>query len=73
MWACQWRELRPMVFGGGGDSTKIAQGADRSNGRAVAPSTLEEGEGFVMGKRQSGGRDGAGTYEMVGMAPRESS
>ena len=63
MWACQWRELRPMAFGGRPKDTSAAT----ANGHAPE---LEAGEGFEMGERRGGGRDGAGTYEMVGMAPK---
>ncbi|WPG98037.1 Hypothetical protein R9X50_00082100 [Acrodontium crateriforme] len=64
MWACQWRELQPMAFGGHKPKpqTKAAEGR--------LP-TIEEGEGFEMGNERGKGRDGAGSYEMVGMAPRE--
>jgi ABC-type nickel/cobalt efflux system permease component RcnA len=72
MWACQWRELRPIAFGGGAkDAPAAAAAAAASNGHAPE---LEAGEGFVMGGRRGGGggggSDGAGTYEMVGMAPK---
>lgn len=61
MWACQWRELRPMAFGG---TPKDATTAE--HGRPA-----EEGEGYEMGTRSGGGRDGAGTYEMVDAPNRE--
>ncbi|KAK5686286.1 hypothetical protein LTS10_002402 [Elasticomyces elasticus] len=61
IWACRWRELQPMAFGG-----KSSKGKQPANGHAVDVNTMEEGEG--SGSR---GRDGAGTYEMVSMAPRE--
>lgn len=67
MWACQWRELQPMAFGGKGKQR--AQPA--ANGHPPEPGPVEEGEGFTMGNGRSRGRDGAGTYEMVGMAPKE--
>ena len=65
VWACQWRELRPMSFGG--KAKQQADPATLENGQATEP---ENGEGFSMGGGERG-RDGAGTYEMVGMAPRE--
>ncbi|KAF7198104.1 Protein SYS1 [Pseudocercospora fuligena] len=61
MWACQWRELRPMAFGG-----KPKDVAAAENGHAP-----EEGEGYEVGSRRGGGRDGAGNYEMVEMPNRE--
>ncbi|KAF2169652.1 hypothetical protein M409DRAFT_64710 [Zasmidium cellare ATCC 36951] len=66
MWACQWRELRPMAFGG--KSKQQAEPGTVANGH---PPEADEGAGFEMGSGRSGGRDGAGAYEMVGMAPRE--
>ncbi|TKA60628.1 hypothetical protein B0A55_10589 [Friedmanniomyces simplex] len=69
IWACQWRELRPMAFGG---KSSKGQQAGAVNGHAIEPSALEEGEGYAAGSAGRGrGRDGAGSYEMVGMAPRE--
>lgn len=51
MWACQWRELQPMAFGG----------------KAKSPTkTADEGEGYEMGTLRGAGRDGAGSYENVG-------
>ena len=52
-----------MAFGGRPKDTSAAT----ANGHAPE---LEAGEGFEMGERRGGGRDGAGTYEMVGMAPK---
>lgn len=67
VWACQWRELRPMSFGG--KAKQQSDPATLENGGATAP---DNGEGFSMGSGGRG-RDGAGTYEMVGMAPKEPS
>jgi hypothetical protein len=50
MWACQWRELQPMAFGG--------------KPTAPAKAANIEGEGFEMGVIR--GSDGAGRYETVG-------
>ncbi|KAK3677349.1 hypothetical protein LTR78_002887 [Recurvomyces mirabilis] len=69
IWACQWRELQPMAFGG--KSSKGKQRAEAANGHAVGPAEVADEEaGYEMGGGRGGGRDGAGTYEMVGMAPR---
>jgi len=58
VWSCQYRELRPIKFGG----------ASRAAGRsAVSEAALEEGEGFERGRGRGVGRDGGGVYEMVGM------
>jgi hypothetical protein len=51
MWACQWRELQPMAFGGKAKSPAKASGND--------------GEGYEMGTLRGAGRDGAGSYENV--------
>lgn len=50
-----------MMFGG--NSTKQPATGSQANGNA--PEDLEAGH--EMGSRRGGGRDGAGTYEMVGM------
>lgn len=57
VWACQWRELKPIAFGG---KTK-----DPINGSREG----DEESGLT---REDGGssRDGAGTYEMASMASR---
>ena len=56
VWACQWRELRPINFG----SKSTAQ---QGNGAAK-----DDGVGETRGTGRGRGRDGAGEYEMVGMA-----
>ena len=53
VWACQWRELKPINFG--------------SKTPAQQPVTEEEG-GDSRGRGRGRGRDGAGEYEMVGMS-----
>jgi len=69
VWVCRWRELQPLVFG-----TKKSNAAEvvTARGGSEAASMEEgEGEGYAMGRSARSGRDGAGGYEMVGMAPRE--
>ena len=68
MWACRWRELKPMSFGGG---NKGKERADPSSSKEAQSAAGDGGEGYEMGSGRGRGRDGAGTYEMVGMAPRE--
>ena len=73
MWACRWRELKPIAFGGQGKGKGRATGdVEAANGR---PRGAEgEGEGYAMGsgRGRGRGRDGAGAYEMVGMnVPKE--
>lgn len=76
MWACQWRELRPINFGGG---------SGRKEGRSVVRETGNEGEreggtkvpgdeehgwwGRGRGQRGRGRDPGGGRdeYEMVGL------
>lgn len=53
----------------GGKAKQQSDPATLENGGATAP---DNGEGFSMGSGGRG-RDGAGTYEMVGMAPKEPS
>ncbi|KAH7378807.1 integral membrane protein S linking to the trans Golgi network-domain-containing protein [Pyrenochaeta sp. MPI-SDFR-AT-0127] len=53
VWACQWRELRPINFG---NKTTTRQ----------QPAT-DDDAGESRGRSRGRGRDGAGEYEMVGM------
>ncbi|KAF2459562.1 integral membrane protein S linking to the trans Golgi network-domain-containing protein [Lineolata rhizophorae] len=52
VWSCQWRELKPIKFGGRGSSQRQE----------------DEGVGFRQGGQHGMGKDGAGEYEMVGMS-----
>ena len=52
VWACQWRELKPINFG--------------SKTAAKQP-VADEGAGESRGRGRGRGRDGAGEYEMVDM------
>lgn len=76
VWACQWRELRPVKFGGSAapNNNKAsggARGQEQENARAGDERVLEggEGEGYEVGghRGRGRGRDGGGLYEMVGM------
>jgi hypothetical protein len=58
VWACQWRELRPINFG--------------SKPPARQQPAEDEG-GESRGRGRGRGRDGAGEYEMVGMNGGDSS
>jgi hypothetical protein len=66
IWACQWRELRPINFGG----------------RPVVPTTnngsangddADDGEGYARGRGRGRGRNGSAAYEMVGMSEQAES
>ncbi|KAH9905767.1 integral membrane protein S linking to the trans Golgi network-domain-containing protein [Xylariomycetidae sp. FL2044] len=79
-YGCQWRELRPISFGGhsgsggggvgGGGRSRSAEGAGgegaAENGGASGGHGDEE-MGFSRGRGRGRGRDGAGEYEMVGL------
>lgn len=58
VWACRWRELRPIGFGG----AAAAKGKGRDG---------DEGVGYLVGKGKGRGRDGGGEYEMVGFKDGE--
>jgi len=61
VWTCQYRELRPINFGGAPQST--------TGESSMAASTNEgdEEQGYGRGRGRGRGRDGAGEYEMVGI------
>jgi len=62
VWSCQYRELRPINFGGSKATT--------TNGDATTLNTTDGGDeeqGYGRGRGRGRGRDGAGEYEMVGM------
>ena len=69
IYACRWRELRPIIFGG--SQAAAPRGGD-------GPATPQPGEtggdeeaGFVRGCGRGRGMDGAGAYEMVEMKAEE--
>lgn len=68
MYACQWRELRPINFGG---ASAAAPGTGSTNANALPEEDRLAGdEEMGYGRRARGrGRDGAGEYEMVGLKP----
>ncbi|KAI1769836.1 integral membrane protein S linking to the trans Golgi network-domain-containing protein [Hypoxylon cercidicola] len=72
-YGCQWRELRPISFGGnGGRNTNNAEGSTEAaaqNGGAASGDQGDEEMGFSRGRGRGRGRDGsgAGEYEMVGL------
>ena len=57
IWACQWRELKPMAFGG-----RSSKGKERAT---------EESVGLMNGAENGALRGGSGAYEMSAMPPRE--
>lgn len=62
MWACQWRELRPIAFGG--SSSQEGSNHEEQTGGVIG--TLLQG---IMGRGRKG--EGGGEYEMV--SPKENS
>ena len=63
VWACQWRELRPINFGAAARAI-----IPPANGvHAEANGANDSGEGYSRGRGRGRGRDGSGGYEMVGM------
>lgn len=54
VWACQWRELKPINFGGKAASKQPENAAD-------------DGVGEPRGRGRGRGRDGAGEYELADM------
>ncbi|PBP19805.1 hypothetical protein BUE80_DR009306 [Diplocarpon rosae] len=67
LWACQWRELRPINFGG--PAVQATNGVPAEEGDTAG----EEEQEYARGRGRGRGRDGAGVYEMVGMKAREAS
>jgi len=61
IWACQWRELRPISFGGRPIIPASTNETDNQDAN-------DEGEGYARGRGRGRGRDGSGAYEMVGMS-----
>jgi len=64
VWSCQYRELRPITFGG-----RAAQSSSPGNALENEPLNSEEEQGYGRGRGRGRGRDGAGEYEMVGLKP----
>jgi len=63
VWSCQWRELRPINFGG----SSTAQATE--NTTTEASEGGDEEQGYGRGRGRGRGRDGAGEYEMVSIKP----
>lgn len=82
IWGCQYRELRPVFFGGSGaqknnnnnnnnqhhaNGNAGGNGEGSSGGAADGIPPGDEEQGFSRGRGRGRGRDGAGEYEMVKM------
>lgn len=59
IWSCQWRELRPIKFGGNGSTANQAQTAGTADNDGL--------ESHARGRGRGRNRDGGGDYEMVEM------
>jgi protein SYS1 len=77
VWACQWRELRPVSFGailGGGDGSSVGRAKQTPSLPLEDGGAEEEESGLSRIMNRIRGRtantDGAGDYEMVGMEDR---
>ncbi|OAX79046.1 hypothetical protein ACJ72_06635 [Emergomyces africanus] len=75
MWACQWRELQPIVFGGSAANTSSSSGGNNGTKRPGDDTTGDGDDGgsifgFSRGRGRGRNRDGGGDYEMVGMKER---
>ncbi len=69
VWTCQYRELRPINFGGSA-ATPAGTSTDAANGGSAAvegEAHGDEEQGYGRGRGRGRGRDGAGEYEMVGL------
>ncbi|KAK4161838.1 integral membrane protein S linking to the trans Golgi network-domain-containing protein [Cladorrhinum sp. PSN259] len=61
-WGCQYRELKPITFGGHSSSNT---NNNQNNAQQEQGAEGDEEEGFSRGRGRGRGRDGAGEYEMV--------
>jgi protein SYS1 len=68
MWACRWRELKPISFGGGGVAAAVAEVEQQVMMDVEA--NAGDGVGFVQGKRGGSIGESGGDYEMVDRAER---
>lgn len=68
VWSCQYRELRPINFGGSSSTAAAGSSATNATGSNEAEVTHgDEEQGYGRGRGRGRGRDGAGEYEMVGL------
>ncbi|KAI6380635.1 hypothetical protein MCOR25_001571 [Pyricularia grisea] len=70
MWGCQYRELRPMFFGGGRSSANASGGGNGEGSSTAGGGTdgpEDEEHGFSRGRGRGRGRDSRGEYEMMKM------
>lgn len=78
VWSCQWRELRPINFGGNSSSanntgttagsSSLQNAGEGSVADGGAGDQFDEELGYGRGRKKSRfGRDGTGEYELVAM------
>jgi hypothetical protein len=66
VWTCQYRELRPISFGGNNRNVAVV------NTEHAPEESSSEGAGYGRGRGRGRGRDGGGTYELVAMPSEDS-
>ncbi len=74
IYACRWRELKPIMFGGAAaaDAPGRGDGAGGSESAVAGGEEARKEAGFVMGSSTRGrGGDEGGSYEMVEMKDTE--
>ncbi|KAG0647207.1 sys1 [Hyphodiscus hymeniophilus] len=72
VWTCQYRELRPINFGGSSSSTTQNTGTGAGDSTEAGPSEIgDEEQGYGRGRGRGRGRDGVEEYEMVGLKRNE--
>ncbi|KAK4457751.1 putative integral membrane protein [Cladorrhinum samala] len=77
-WGCQYRELKPIAFGGHGSSSSASNQNNNSHNNNSNDNEDDQGgggvggdeeQGFTRGRGRGRGRDGGGEYEMVNILP----
>ena len=74
IYACRWRELRPIIFGGSAAAAPrdgLGRGGDGPSTPLPGETGGDEEAGVVRRSGRGSGRDGARAYEMVEMKPEE--
>jgi hypothetical protein len=67
VWCCQYRELRPINFGGSSTAQNNGVGGSGESAEVGLSEVGDEEQGYGRGRGRGRGKDGAGEYEMVGM------
>ncbi len=69
VWTCQYRELRPINFGGSATNPAGTSTDATNSGSAAVDGEVrgDEEQSYGRGRGRGRGRDGAGEYEMVAL------